>query len=237
MKFITWNLNANRGATALDELLRRESPDVVLVQEARSGPSWGHTTCGTHVADCSWGSWVSVRTGSIETFDVPAYSGWVAGGRVDGHNGQLHVFSIHAPSRRPGAPRRSYVAECRAIVGAIVSAVANDSLLVIGGDFNCGIGERAPDEARATSPAERAALSEWRALGFTVAWRDSHVGSPLPQTLRWTRNPETPYHCDGFLVRGAGSASVSAEVLDEPLYRAASDHNPVVCTIRRERGA
>lgn len=38
-----------------------------------------------------------------------------------------------------------------------------------------------------------------------------HQGLPLPQTLRWNRAPATPYHCDGFLLRGMDVTSVQCE--------------------------
>src|SRR5690606_14082106 len=92
------------------------------------------------------------------------------------------------------------------------------------------LGERLPSESLRSTAEELKALKDIRALGFTVAWRDSHPSAPLPQTLRWSRNQETPYHCDGFLVRGA--EIVSCEVIAAPEILAVSDHNPVLLEIQ-----
>ncbi len=120
--------------------------------------------------------------------------------------------------------------QCRAIVASICDAVPSGVPLVIGGDFNfTSFGERLSTEPLANEQAELVALQEFRRRGLCVAWRDTHREEPLPQTLRWRRNASTPYHSDGFLLRGIDLAAIQCEVLSSPTVAKASDHNPLVC--------
>jgi endonuclease/exonuclease/phosphatase family metal-dependent hydrolase len=164
---------------------------------------------------------------------IPGYTGWVTGGRwLDGTDGEISVFSIHSPTSAAKQARGSYVEESRAIVTAICAGVPASDRLIIGGDFNFkSFGERLDFESIRTTKSEGHAIEEFRAAGFTLAWRDSHPGEQLPQTLRWKRQPAIPYHCDGFLTRGFPPVAVSCEVISGASATQHSDHHPVLLTI------
>jgi hypothetical protein len=103
---------------------------------------------------------------------------------------------------------------------------------VIGGDFNFkSFGERLASESIQTDRSEFRALQEFRANGFSVAWRDSHPAEPLPQTLRWNGAPTTPYHCDGFLTRGFVETAITCDVVSAEFAVGYSDHNPLLLQV------
>src|SRR5262249_56764854 len=112
----------------------------------------------------------------------------------DGSDWSLRAFSVHAPLR--GSYHRA--------VGEIldmIAAYAGGGGLVIGGDFNIGIGERHPSERRTTSAADRAIQRRLREeFGLLNCWEAANPGVPLAQTLRWSNAPDVPYHCDGLFV-------------------------------------
>jgi hypothetical protein len=61
-----------------------------------------------------------------------------------------------------------------------------------------------------------------------------HPGSPLAQTLRWSGNRSTPYHCDGiFAPRALRDRLLKCEVLAGPPWERLSDHNPVLAEFQR----
>jgi len=67
-----------------------------------------------------------------------------------------------------------------------------------------------------------------RTGGVQPAWATANPDAPLAQTLRWARDPERPYHCDGILLPSAWCPRiVSAHVLDGSPWTDLSDHNPV----------
>ena len=232
VKLLTWNLNMNRGSAALGAAVERFAPDIVLLQESARPVSLCGSSYGQLVAGSKWGSWVVARSGTMRRMYIAGYEGWVTGGRLASDDGPHYVFSVHAPGGRPGAPRGSYVKEGRRIVDAIVARVPASATLIIGGDFNFSVGERIDSDPRQTRSDERSAHVAFRAQGFSLAWRDVHPERTLPQTLRWMREPSTPYHCDGFIVRGNGMSLVSCDVHDDASLTAHSDHNPVLLEIR-----
>jgi len=193
--------------------------------------------CSGQVQQRGWGSSVLVRDGSLEPIDIPRYRGWVVGAcwrpKASDIAEAVYLFSIHTPTPNEDEPRGAYVAEALEIVRAICAAVPPGSSLVIGGDFNFrSFGERLLNEQPANHGSELEALKEFRNLGLFVAWRDAHPGLPLPQTLRWNGGHATPYHCDGFLLRGVDITTVQCEVLSSAFVTRQSDHNPLVLWTR-----
>lgn len=228
VKLLSWNLNTNRGRAVLDAVMARVEPDVLLLQESARPPGTEGACCGRVVPGYRWGSWVVARRGTIRTMRIAGYEGWVSGGMLAIDDARVYVFSIHTPGSRPGLRRLSYVKESRRFVDAILARVPRSATLIIGGDFNFSIGERVDGDPRPIRPSELAALRAFRDEGFSIAWRDMNRERPLAQTLRWMREPSTPYHCDGFLVRARGAPVASCRVLDDPTLHGHSDHNPVL---------
>ena len=81
-----------------------------------------------------------------------------------------------------------------------IRELAAGRAVVIGGDFNVPVGH-SPGPARPTSKQEvaiQARLAD--EFGLVNCWRAANPSRPLCQTLRWTGNRTTPYHCDGLFV-------------------------------------
>jgi endonuclease/exonuclease/phosphatase family metal-dependent hydrolase len=231
MRLVSWNLDRGRAADAWQALARDHGADLVLLQEATK-PQSDSVWHWEAVLPQLWGSAVVAMDGQLKRVEILEYRGWVTGARwfrkTKASVEEAYVFSIHSPTHHKEAPRKSYVREARTIVDRIIMSVPSDAPLVIGGDFNfASLGERVDGERRATDPSEQKALDEFRARGFLVAWRDLHPAAPLPQTLRWTGNRTTPFHCDGYLVRGLEGSRLTCEVILNEQCDAVSDHRPV----------
>ncbi len=143
-----------------------------------------------------------------------------------------HVYSVHVPARR-----RSYVREANAMLDGIAAQSAGTKL-VLGGDFNLTVAHRAPGEERTNSRGEQRFLERTETeVGLVNAWRALHPGVPLSQTLRWTRDPVTPYHCDEILVPARWARSIrSAEVHGGEPWERLSDHNPISVEVASPSG-
>ena len=237
MILLTWNVAFGRATAGALEIADLVAADVVFLQEASIGQSWHGPKCSEQVQGRGWGSAVLVRDGSLEPIAIPGYSGWVIGARwrpkPSDVSETIYLFSMHSPTANKDERRSGYVAESLEIVRAICAEVPSGSPLVIGGDFNFkSFGERLPNEQPANEDSELDTLQKFRDLGLFVAWRDAHEGLPLPQTLRWNRAPATPYHCDGFLLRGVDVTTVQCEVLSSRFVTRQSDHSPIVLWAR-----
>lgn len=233
MIFLTWNVECGRATAGALEIADQVAADAVFLQEGSVDHSWKGPKCSAQVPGRGWGSAVLVRDGGLQSIAILGYSGWVTGGcwrpKAPGVFNAIYLFSMHSPTANEDEPRSGYVAESLKIVHAICAAVPSGAPLVIGGDFNFkSFGERLPNELPANEGSELDALKQFRDLGLLVAWRDSHHGLPLPQTLRWKKAPATPYHCDGFLLRGVDVRTVQCEVLSSEVVTRQSDHNPIV---------
>lgn len=211
-------------------LVATHEPGFLLLQESPTPTAWGRFRTGKHVPDYRIGTWLLAADAPISPVKIHGFSGWLAGGVCRAANREIACLSLHAPSRLPSFPRRSYLQGAMAMVQAIVEIIPPSMPLIIGGDFNfCSFGERRPDEAIQATPDERAATAAWRVQGFELAWRDLHAEAPLPQTLRWTGNRAKPFHCDGFLVRNVvmRDCSVLATDAESP----PSDHDSVLLVL------
>jgi endonuclease/exonuclease/phosphatase family metal-dependent hydrolase len=232
MRLVSWNLDRGRAAGVWQAVARDHAADVVLLQETTK-PESDSVWQWEAVLPQLWGSAVVAFDGLLQRVDVPEYRGWVTGARwsrrTKSSSGEdLYVFSIHSPTHHKDAPRKSYVREARTIVSQIDAAVPIGPPLIIGGDFNfASLGERVDGEQLTTNPDEQEALDGFRTRNFLVAWRDLHPVAPLPQTLRWTGDRTTPFHCDGYLVRGLDASRLTCEVLLDEQFDAVSDHRPV----------
>jgi endonuclease/exonuclease/phosphatase family metal-dependent hydrolase len=241
IRIVSWNLERGRAAGTWQAIARDCAADLVLLQETPKPQSDG-LAHWQPVRPQLWGSAVVAMNGQLERVEVAQYRGWVTGARwsrgTKASTEDVYVFSVHSPTHHQEAPRHSYIRESRMIVDRIVKAVPRNARLVVGGDFNfASFGERADGERLATKPAERDALDDFRSKGFLVAWRDLHPAAPLPQTLRWSGDRTTPFHCDGYLVRGFEASRLACEVLAREQLMVMSDHLPVTLVYgERSRG-
>jgi hypothetical protein len=88
------------------------------------------------------------------------------------------------------------------------------------------LGERLTSEQIRADKAEPRALQQFRKRGLSIAWRDVHPRRALPQSLRWSGAPTTPFHCDGFLTRGFTNAAMACNIMCSEGQTRVSDHNP-----------
>lgn len=176
-----------------------------------------------------WGSAIYSSSGTVRAVTVPNFGGWVVGAEICGATWQdpiddpLLVFSVHAPP-----PGGSYVKQVNRLLDEIGRvAVGRDTL--IGGDFNIGVSHW----SRTTRPAGKGDLGVQARLrdefGLVNCWQEANPDREPAQTLRWTTNPVTPYHCDGLFVPKSWRERLqSCEVLAGDEWNRLSDHNPVV---------
>ena len=103
---------------------------------------------------------------------------------------------------------------------------------MVGGDFNIGISARSHSGAPARAPDQAVQLRLRDEFGLVNAWDALHPRMLPAQTLRWTGNPDVPYHCDGlFVPQRWATALRRCVVLRSARWCARSDHNPVVATL------
>jgi len=220
-------------------VIRDLNADLVFAQECRppqdcpgerfrpvadDGWVWASAT------SARWGSAVLTRSIRIEPIPFPCYAGWIVGGELSGVPGadgrRVLAFSIHCP-----AGERGYVRTMHEIMDALVPLAAG-SELILAGDYNVATGYRHPGEVRTISPGERGILDRLsEELHLVSCWQAANPGRPLAQTLRWSANRTTPYHCDGIFVTPFWRERlVSCRVVQGSRWSRLSDHNPVLAT-------
>lgn len=241
MKIINYNLHNGGKAKQWDEI-NKEVPDLVLVQESFD-PTL-HFTDNSAIQKrvvwsqlpAKWGSAVVAPEFDIEPIRVSGYEHWVAGARIPNFQvgdieNEIFAFSVHAPSPGP------YEKEVSAIIGAITS-IAKGADVIIGGDFNVTTAIRHPNE-RQKNPSLKNSKMELQLitrlrqeLGLVNAWQVINPNQDLPQTLRWSRDPEIPYHCDAIFIPCSWVPFLeSCHILNSPTWSPLSDHYPIVATI------
>jgi endonuclease/exonuclease/phosphatase family metal-dependent hydrolase len=180
-----------------------------------------------------WGSAVFSRTGSVTPVGVPNFSGWVVGAEISGAAwpgvtaGPLLAFSVHAPSRG-----EAYWKQVNRLLDEI-KKVAGGRDVVIGGDFNITVSHW-PRSERPASKQELAIQTRLAdEFGLVNCWQAANPDRPLHQTLRWTGDRTTAYHCDGIFVPKSWRRRLrSCLVLAGDEWDRLSDHNPVVAQFR-----
>ena len=229
MKLLTWNCQFGKASRKWPMLVEAIGTDVAFLQEVFAPPS-SRGTLWKAVPQRKWGSAVVSTSAQLNEVSIDGYEGWVIGGElVDGTSAiRCFVFSVHAPTPSKTAARASYVNEVVKIVEGIHAQVPTGAQLIIGGDFNfASLGKRQTRETPATTAAEKRALATIASRGLVPLWEACHSASPLPQTLRWSKNRATPFHCDGFLVNSTHSPEALCEVLTSQSIAKSSDHNAV----------
>jgi endonuclease/exonuclease/phosphatase family metal-dependent hydrolase len=136
----------------------------------------------------------------------------------------LRVFSVHCPAGDHG-----YVKTMHAMLDAVAPLAAGADL-VLGGDFNVACGMRGPRDPVRLGNGERIVLERMAGeLDLMPCWQEMHPRTPLAQTLRWTGNRITPYHCDGIFAPRRWRAQLTrCEVISGAGWERLSDHNPVL---------
>ncbi|MEQ8788810.1 MAG: hypothetical protein RIC55_21035 [Pirellulaceae bacterium] len=238
MKIATYNMQHDRkGKSNWTKMLDEVDPDILLAQESLAPReyqrplievSWEeHVNWEPVVA--GWGSAVYVKAGQHHPLTLPSYRGWVVGVEIDDFrlgdtSSKLRVFSIHAPTAK-----ESYQRAVNSILDMIREERGGCDI-VIGGDFNLTISEPGEGDQVEVKKPDLAIQARLRdEFGLINCWRAANPDADLVQTLRWDRNPEATYHCDGLFVPAAWATRLtSCDVLADDEWTAISDHNPVV---------
>jgi endonuclease/exonuclease/phosphatase family metal-dependent hydrolase len=243
MKIATYNLRYGGKAgqrVHWSQIFEVANPDIFLVQEtchpqqyvtSRFWESHWHQVQWAKVGNNTWGSAVFVRSGSVKKIEVPQFEGNVVGVEVEGvawsavRAQKLRVISIHAPA--PYKPSMNRILDW-------LATLTNDADLIIGGDFNLTVGVRHPGEQQ--QDQDLWLLKRLRKeFGLMSCWQAANPNRNLTQTLRWSRDKVTPYHCDGIFVPAAWYRYLDkCEVLTSPMWEELSDHNPVIATFSEE---
>ncbi|MEM9486060.1 MAG: endonuclease/exonuclease/phosphatase family protein [Cyanobacteria bacterium P01_F01_bin.116] len=242
MKIATYNLrfggkagNRIHWQKVFDEI----NPDILLLQETLSPREYlpediyQACQCQIHwvpVNQRRWGSAVYVRRGQITPLEPlsDVFLGWVVGIKVTDvgkpmERGQsLYIYSVHGPSLKS-----SYVKQVNLILDKIRHQLPAGAAVIIGGDFNLSLGFRhTSEELQQNHPKLMRRFQ--REFGLINCWQMANPNQDLPQTLRWSNNKTTPYHCDGIFAPASWYPYLeSAEVITGDDWNSLSDHNPV----------
>jgi hypothetical protein len=242
LRIVTYNLRAGgSNKSHWKKIFKDYDPHVFFAQESYNPdqhlPPADHGELHLSAAwqpmpGVKWGTAAYVRNGAGRPLELPDFGGSVVGVEVDpavfpvSGSRPIRFFAVHAPQRG------SYQKAVTAILD-MIHVNRGDGDLVIGGDFNLSVGRRVEAGGVPTSKADIAILDRLRdKFGLVSAWQSRNVGLPLPQTLRWSRNKKTPYHCDGIFIPESWASRVrSCEVASGPEWDLLSDHNPVVLEV------
>jgi endonuclease/exonuclease/phosphatase family metal-dependent hydrolase len=245
MKIVSYNLHfgGKKGdANQWQKVLAEFDPDIIFAQESfdpgeyfsleqRADSKW---RLWAPVSGVKWGSAIVTPRHELEPVELDEFAGWVTGGRISnltigGKSQSVMVFSVHAPSPGP------YEKTVSKILDALFKRW-DKTALIVGGDFNITTAKRRPKSV--TPPPHNTAgeikiLERMRReLGLLNAWQVLHPNEDLPQTLRWSKDPITPYHCDGiFVSHDLVPHLLNASVEGGEPWKALSDHNPVTVTL------
>jgi len=234
MQLLTWNLQSGRAYQQWTTLKTRLLPDITFLQECcrpeENDQVLWQAVPRLRTSKNPWGSAVIVSRGTLRHIELQGFEGWVVGGQwlgaLNGDKRPIYVFSVHAPTKTSDHPRGSYVAEVNAICESIRKLLPVDASLLLGGDFNFTLGQRAEGETlKKTKKSEIQALANIESLGVKSCWLTCHPGQPLAQTLSWSGNPKAAYHCDGLFAPPGWLENSLCEVFTAPWQK--SDHKPM----------
>lgn len=219
-------------------LLRQASVDVLCAQESRAPIEYfdGEALAGSAVFnpahDRDWGSAIWSRHHALEEISLDAFRGHVVAARANdvklgGRSWNVDFVSVHIPEPAP------YVRQVAHLIDLLVQR-PRDALLFLAGDFNITTALRHVTEVLETPADELAVLTRLRReLGVVNAWQLLHPNQPLPQTLRWTKSPTTPYHCDAIYVDCRALQYLeTVEILQDKDWSRLTDHSPIVVNLQ-----
>lgn len=238
MKIATYNLRVGGkkgNRVHWQQIFQKVEPDIFLVQECLHPseyinfdvyPELEKKIVWQKTSTNAWGSAIYSKQGQIAPIYFESFPGWSVGAKVENFehpllgNYPLYIFSLHAPSRYYRANVKSMLNEIAEIVG--------NAFLIIGGDFNLTMGIRHISEPLQES--EKELISRLRRdFGLINCWQAANPNQNLAQTLRWTKNPTTAYHCDALFIPISWYRYLEeCVVLNSEEWERLSDHYPVV---------
>ena len=213
---------------AVDVLFVQESypHDVhlppLLYPDSRSRSIWNKA--GSN----QWGSGVFSRAGVLKQVEVPSFNGLVVGAKLtetpwQADTESMFVFSVHAPNGTGG-----YSGQVNLILDEIAKIIDGKEV-IIAGDFNLSVSHWA-ESVRQSSHQDLAIQSRLaNEFGLINCWQAANPDREPQQTLRWTGDRTTPYHCDAILVPKRWKDRLqTCSILSGEEWEALSDHNPVI---------
>lgn len=241
VKLATYNIRqGGKKRVHWSTMIDRHGVDLLLVQESHPHdehlppllyPNSRGKSVWSMASPNAWGSAIFSKTGTLQPIAVESFDGWVVGAELTGASWQPDgestlVFSVHAPGGLGG-----YAGRVNAILDAI-EQIAGGSEVIIGGDFNLSVSNWS-GSAMAVSKKDLAIQARLAdRLGLINCWQEANPNQEPGQTLRWTREPTTPYHCDGiFVPKSWRSRLKSCSILSGDEWNRLSDHNPVVAEL------
>lgn len=160
-------------------------------------PQFRNRSIWANASPNKWGSGIFSTSGVLSRITLPQYDGWVVGASIqspDWHfdGDEILAFSLHAPH---GEGR--YAGQVNRILDMIAPLIDGRDV-IIAGDFNLTISHFADEPIDKNNLAIQQRLTE--EFGLMNCWMQANPDEPPHQTLRWTRNRATRYHCDGVFV-------------------------------------
>jgi len=231
MRLASFNMRAGGSPAHWDAILEVTRPDLLFVQETKRPSSFLATdhfdpsrARWASVEHGRWGSAVFSAHADLKLVTLEGLRGWVVGSPWESPFGPATAWSVHLPPEG-----RSYIKAAHNLLD-LLEPTLGEVPVILAGDWNFTVGFRLPDETRKNKAGELELLERLKEdFGVQPAWATANPDVPLPQTLRWARDPTPPYHCDGiFLPTEWCSRIVSADVLHGSPWTDLSDHNPVV---------
>lgn len=230
LRLATLNMLRGGGARVRPaEVLRDTRADLLLLQEAAGFDGLNAPAVWRPLHRRVWGSAIVAAHGSLDAVAVPGFDGWVAAARWHRPNlPSITVVSVHAPHRRGGYAR--VMLEIIDAVGRCLDA-GPGSELIVGGDFNICASRRSHRGGPPSAREIDVRMQLEKQFGLVSCWDAAHPRRLPAQTLRWTGNPRTTYHCDGLFIPAHWLPALrSCTVRDSAKWRLRSDHNPVIAT-------
>jgi len=203
------HFGGDKGTNSWQQIIQEFTPDIVFAQESFSLNEYlledDLAQFKDHVwfpvPERKWGSAILSKNYQLEPISLPEYDGWVVGARIadlkiGGIEQSTMVFSIHAPSTK--IPYERHV---NLIIDEITKRWGNTPM-ILAGDFNLTTAAiMNPTEKLKNTDGEIKILDRLQSeLGLINAWQHLHPNDDPPQTLRWTGNKTTPYHCDAIFL-------------------------------------
>ncbi len=233
MRLATFNMRQGGGLAHWVAVLDATNPDLLFVQESTDPRAFApdlfdpidlRGALWAPVGHGRWGSALFPRRARVRPVRVPGFEGWVVGGETDIAGEILFAFSVHLPPKDG-----SYVKAAHQVLDAIEPIVAS-APVVLAGDWNLTVtANAAAAQLGSHAPGQELLARLQSGFGLRSAWDLVNSEGSVPQTLRWARNPETPYHCDGlFLPEQLANSLQGVDVLEGSPWTELSDHNPVV---------
>jgi exonuclease III len=232
LRVTSYNMRQGGSHEHWSRILSATEPDLLLVQETKDPTTFSgdlleplnlRGVLWHSAAQNRWGSALFYRGGEVAEIPIPGFQGWVAGGEAKINGEAAYLFSVHLP---PSAG--SYLKTAHRLMDELAPIIGGTTC-VIGGDWNFTACLRDPGDPRGHKRGEPEFIHRMADdFGLVPSWRLAHPDGELPQTLRWTGDPRTPYHCDGiFVPSGLSGRPMRAQVHSGTPWLNLSDHNPI----------